>query len=182
MIEFPIWGDYMRKPVLFMLAMVFLFACSNENEQGTKIDEPKTTTVQAESSDEEKKEIDFLGEDKFDIVGNINPVVIGKWIDEGYNIYTLDDGEQLEDLIKESISAHEEEHKKLEAEYGMEILETEIFTHESKIKVFAKNILRDYPDKEKYIDKLYEANELIKDKDEDAVNKKIEEAEELRKQ
>src|SRR5690625_3450407 len=172
----------MKKNILFIVVLALLTACSTANEQGPKSDSPKMMTAQAEQTTSDSKEIDFMGKDKFEIIGKIDTIVLAKWIDDGYTVYKLEDGELMEEIIANTVGEYEREIKELKEEYGDAISESDvpIDDHTESIDIFSKNILKDHPDKEDYIDKLYEANELIKDKDENLVNEKIKEAKELR--
>src|SRR5699024_5871164 len=162
---------YAMKRILLVLSCSFLlFGCGGNSDEKEVL-----------SMEKETKELDLMGIGKFELVERVNIVVLGKWIDEGYEIFTLDDADELESLIESAIGEYEDEIELLREEYEVRIEVPDIETsYENHIKVFAKNVLKEHPDKESYIEKLYEANELIKDKDSAAVEKKIEEARKLR--
>ena len=166
------------KKMLIVLVFCFLIGCSAANEG----DQLQAASTEDGGSEEVRNErtIDLMGEDPFEI--DVNKIIIGKWIDDGETVYILDDGKLLEDKIASALKEHEEKFRKMEEEYGVKLQKPELETFEEKIAVFAKNILRDHPDKEEYIDKLKEANEALKKEDEKLVKQKIEEARKLRTQ
>lgn len=163
----------MKRILLVLSSSFLLFGCGGNASNS----EDKEVL----SMEKDTKVLDLMGNDKFELVEKIDIVVLGKWIDEGYSIYTLDDGEDLENLILSAIEEYEDEVALLheEIEGRIEVPNIDI-TYDDHIKVFAKDILKVHPDKEEYIEKLYEANNLIKDKNSEAVEKKIDEARNLR--
>ena len=170
----------MKNPLIAFVVLLVLAGCSTAGEQ--ERDQPAIASTESGGSEEVRNErtIDLMGEDPFEI--GVNKVIIGKWIDDGETVYILDDGKLLEDKIASALKEHEEKFRKMEEEYGVKLQKPELETFEEKIAVFAKNILRDHPDKEEYIDKLKEANEALKKEDEKLVKQKIEEARKLRTQ
>lgn len=184
----------MRKLLLtLILPLVVLGACSNFDTDEKEIEDKKSVQVPKEKTD--VKELDLMGYDKFDLPKSIPTIVLGKWIDEGYTLFTLEDGEELENIIAGAIDEYEKElddyiEKVMEGETSEEQennLRDQVY-EQSKINkdyshyidVFEKNIIKDYEGKDLYIEKLREANELINKNDKEAVSKRVEEASKLR--
>lgn len=167
-------GGYTMKRILLVLSCSFLLFGCGGNANNT--DDKEVLSMKKES-----KVLDLMGNDKFDLLERVDVVVLGKWIDEGYEIYTIDDGEKLENLILSAIGEYEDEVALMHQEYDGKIEVPDIATsYDDHIRVFAKNILKAHPDKKEYIEKLHEANKLIEDKNNEAVEKKIDEARKLR--
>ena len=187
--------------VIIILGLLTLAACSPqesrevENEATVKRGAKTQMAVAAdeqnatESDDlldrENKVErtVDLKGRSPF---YEIDQATVNEWIDDGEVVFIIEDGEILEERIASGFEMWEkrvEVSKKYRTKEELETMRPiEFPSFEIEIDLFAKNILRDYPEKEEYIEKLREANEHLRNGDEEKLKQAIEEARKLRTQ
>ena len=187
--------------VIMILGLLTLAACSPqesrevENEATVKggaktqmavaADEQNATESDDLLDRENKVErtVDLMGKSPF---YEIDQVTVNKWIDDGEVVFIIEDGEILEERIASGFEMWEkrvEVSKKYRTKEELETMRPiEFPSFEIEIDLFAKNILRDYPEKEEYIEKLREANALLAPGNEDKVQTALKEAKALREQ